>query len=458
MKQKLNILFPLRKEDILIYKERNQTGCEVNKMAAQPFSVIETKKKAAALAVLCFLIYASSYIGRLNYSAALTELIADQILTKAQGGMISTIYFAVYGAGQLVNGLLADRHDPMKQVLIGVTGSAVLNYLFLKCNTYGAMLIVWGLNGYVQALIWAPMFLLVSQHMSREFRPQALMLINMAPAAGTILGYLFSSLVLWQFPWQSLFTGAALVLAGGSVLWILGCKHAFRGARLAEEQTPEWKPSGNPVRLEREKLSRVVMLSGVGMLILPAMIQGMLKDGVTSWVPTYLTERFSLPPQIAVAVTILLPVVNILGAAGVYLFLRKIPNEATAMGVLFLCAGGGLLALQLVGQISALLSAGLLALVTAGMMSVNVIICSEVPLRFSVFGKSASVSGFMNACGYIGAAASMYGIAVLSERYGWTVTQWVWIGSCLLAAVLSLSVGKRWMEFRRKNWRCEHLR
>ena len=110
--------------------------------------------------------------------------------------------------------------------------------------------------------------------------------------------------------------------------------------------------------------------------------------------------------------------------------------------------------LQLVGQASALLSALLLALVTAVMMSVNVIICSEVPLRFSVFGKSASVSGFMNACGYIGAAASMYGIAILSERYGWAATQSVWIASCILAAVLSLSVGRRWMAFRRKNWRC----
>ena len=118
--------------------------------------VIERKEKAIQLAVLCFLIYASSYIGRLNYSSALTEMIADHVVTKAQGGMISTIYFGVYGAGQLINGLLADRHDPMKQVLQVITGSAVLNGLFLKCGSYGMMLAVWGLNGYFQALIWAP--------------------------------------------------------------------------------------------------------------------------------------------------------------------------------------------------------------------------------------------------------------------------------------------------------------
>lgn len=418
-------------------------------MDKEPYKVIIKKNKAYILAVLCFFIYASSYIGRLNYSAALTELIAGHIITKAQGGMISTVYFAVYGAGQLINGMLADRHDPLKQVMIGIVGSSVLNHLFLKCKSYGAMLVVWGLNGYFQALLWAPMFLLVARQVSWRYRTHALMLINMAPSAGTILGYLFSSLVLWKYDWRSLFEGATIILGSGALIWILGCKSAFQGASADDEYKMDWRPSEDHMGLDGEKFFHVVLLSGMVMLVVPAMIHGMLKDGVTSWVPTYMAEQFSLPPQIAVAVTILLPIVNVFGALVVYPFLRKVRSEATAMGILFLLAAVCLLVLQIFGQHSALLTALLLALVTAVMMSVNVIICSEVPLRFSMMQKTASVSGFMNACGYIGAAASMYGIAILSEHFGWGVTQSVWIGSCLLAAVMSLSVGKRWMRFRK---------
>lgn len=421
-------------------------------MSKRVVNVIQQRKRAGLLIGLCFLTYACSYIGRLNYSAALTELIAGGILTKAQGGMISTVYFGAYGAGQMVNGMLADRHNPVRQVALGVGGSAGLNLLFAHCSTYGGMLVVWGLNGYFQSLIWAPAFLLLSQYLDRQFRPRAMLLINTAPSLGTIMAYLFSSLVLWKLPWKCLFVGAALMLFACAALWMAGCRSAFRDAVPESETEPGWQPVRNTVDLDKSTFRKTFLLCGAGMLVLPAMIHGMLKDGVTSWVPTYMTEMFHMPPQAAVAITIVLPVINTMGAAGAYLLMRRIPNETTAVGTLFLCAGTCLLFLQLLGTTSAVISVLLLAVVTAAMMGVNVILCSEVPLRFSLLGKSATVSGFFNACGYIGAAASMYGIAVLSERWGWTATQLVWIASCGVAAGLSLMIANRWMDFRRKKW------
>lgn len=90
---------------------------------------VEGKSKSMILALLCSVSYAVLYIGRLNYSAALPEMIAEGILNKTQGGMIATAYFAAYGFGQLVNGVLADRYNPYVQVTTGVVSSAVLNIL-----------------------------------------------------------------------------------------------------------------------------------------------------------------------------------------------------------------------------------------------------------------------------------------------------------------------------------------
>lgn len=421
-------------------------------MSKRSVRVIQHHTRAQLLIVLCFLTYACSYIGRLNYSAALPELLAGGVLTKAQGGMISTVYFGAYGVGQLFNGMLADRHHPVKQIVLGIAGSAVWNLLFPHCTSYEAMLVIWGLNGYFQALIWTSAFLLLSQYLDRRYRTRAMLVINTAPSAGTIFAYLFSSLVLWKQPWEGIFTWAALVLGICAVVWLAGCWIAFRGAVLANEMEKEWQPARKTVSLDADSFRRTFLLCGAGALVLPAMIHGMLRDGVTSWVPTYITEMFHMPSQLAVAITILLPLINMMGAAGAYLLMRWVPNETTATSVLFLCAGSCLMILQLLGTFSAVLSALLLAVVTACMMGVNVILCSEVPLRFSVLGKSATVSGFFSACGYIGAAASMYGIALLSERYGWTATQLTWVGSCLLAAGLSILVSRRWMEFRRKKW------
>ena len=83
------------------------------------------KKTAVFLAALCFASYAVSYIGRMNYSAALPGMLAEGALSKKQGGVIAAAYFASYGAGQLLNGFLADRGNPKIQVSAGLAGSAL---------------------------------------------------------------------------------------------------------------------------------------------------------------------------------------------------------------------------------------------------------------------------------------------------------------------------------------------
>lgn len=54
---------------------------------------IESPKVARLLFLLCWFAYFTSYIGRLNYSSAMTEMIQGTILTKSQAGFISMVYF-----------------------------------------------------------------------------------------------------------------------------------------------------------------------------------------------------------------------------------------------------------------------------------------------------------------------------------------------------------------------------
>lgn len=46
---------------------------------------VKRKSNAVFLSVLCFAVYMVSYIGRLNYSAALTEMTVTGILSKTRG-------------------------------------------------------------------------------------------------------------------------------------------------------------------------------------------------------------------------------------------------------------------------------------------------------------------------------------------------------------------------------------
>ncbi len=408
---------------------------------------MEKKRESIFLALLCFFTYATIYIGRLNYSAALPGMIASGLITKTQGGMIATAYFAAYGFGQLVNGFLADRYNPYAQVTIGIVSSAALNMLMAVVRTPALMLLVWGLNGYAQSLVWAPAFLIVFQCVSDECRNSSLLLINSAPSAGTIFAYIYSSTVLRISAWKSLFFWASAILGAGTLVWVIGIRMICRHEKhLPEAQkTSDTNKTAGKTDGAHENFLRILGPS-LPLLIIPAMIHGMLKDGVTSWLPTYMTEVFSMSAENAVMFTVILPLINISGAAVAFWLMSRMHNEVLCALLLFGISGACLVLLTALGNLSAVLAVVLFALVTAAMMAVNVTLCSQVAARFGAKGISGAISGFFNACGYIGTAVSMYGIAWIAENCGWGVTRLMWGISCVVAIVFCVAAVPFWKQ------------
>lgn len=114
---------------------------------------IENSRDAQLLFLLCWFAYFTSYIGRLNYSSAMTAMIQEAVLTKSQAGFISMVYFFAYGIGQFCNGMLGDRFHPGKMIFVGLAIAAGANLCMGFVGGFGAMAVVWGINGYAQAMI-----------------------------------------------------------------------------------------------------------------------------------------------------------------------------------------------------------------------------------------------------------------------------------------------------------------
>jgi len=71
-----------------------------------------------------------------------------------------------------------------------------------------------------------------------------------------------------------------------------------------------------------------------------------------------------------------------------------------------------------------------------------------VPAFFSKFGRSALISGVLNCCTYVGSAVSTYGVAVLSEAFGWDFTVFVWICVALIGTLACVALIHRWKTFK----------
>ena len=400
---------------------------------------------------LCWIAYFSTYIGRLNYSASLTGIILSEGFSKGQAGMIGTAFFFAYGAGQFVSGFLGDRLAPKKMVFTGLMVSGLCNLAMAGAKSSGLMTAVWCVNGLFQAFIWSPMIRLMYEYYKTETRMKACVSLNSSVPIGTMAAYGLTALVIWLSGWRTMFVLAGAALIGTSLFWITGMKRVERYA--AESGKMEEMPSGETGGSAKATVNwkSLLIQSGFLFLMMALFVQGALKDGVTTWVPTYISETYGLSAILAITSTMVIPVFNLLG---VYLAsfanIHWFRNEVRTAGAFFVVSAAAILVLRLSSGRSMAVSFLMLALATTAMMAVNTMLIAVLPSYFGVIGRASSVSGLLNSSVYAGGAVSTYGIGALSVALGWNATIVIWFLMAAVSAVICFLTVRKWIAYRKE--------
>lgn len=393
-------------------------------------SRIKNSNTAFFLFTLCWIAYFTAYIGRLNYSSAMSDMIQDRILTQSHAGFISMLYFFSYGCGQFFNGILGDRFSPHKMIFIGLFLAAGMNFMMPLVSLYPTMAAVWGINGYAQAMIWPPIIRIFSEMLDSHKKLKYSIDIVSSQAAGTLVSYLLSAIMLHFFGWKAVFFSASLLLFLVSLIWICGFSKIRKKMKpVSSERNISDSPQHVP-------FFQLLKSSGMMIILFPIMVHGMLKDGVTTWVPTYISENFLTSPSFSVMITTLLPIFNLAGAyLARYIYQKCQSNETRAASVFFGLSTLSLFILRICGHISIFLTAVLFALTTTSMMAINTLYVSIYPLRYEKQGRVATVSGFLNATAYMGTAVSTFAIGMLAEHTSWNITVTIWVFFTVIALI-----------------------
>ena len=194
------------------------------------------------------------------------------------------------------------------------------------------------------------------------------------------------------------------------------------------------------------KVSLKVLFTPVIICVMLAIIlQGMLRDGVQTWMPSYIKDTYNLGSAVSILTGVILPVLSIITfkVAGL-VYQKKLTNPMLCAGVIFGIGAASAIALYFLSNAGATFSVILSALLTGAMHGVNLILICMVPNYFKKYGNVSTVSGVLNACTYIGSAASTYGIAVLSSKMGWTFTILMWAVIAVAGTVICLINIKPW--------------
>ena len=402
-----------------------------------------TKKIAYFLAA----VYFTSYCMRINLAVMLVKICSEMQVEKSALAIVITGLTVAYGTGQVISGFLGDRIKPRHIIPAGLSLAVLCNVGIFFSSTIPSMTLIWSINGFAHALLWPPIVRLMSTHLTAEDYSFAAVRVNQGSSIATIALYLFCPLLLGVMEWRTIMLLCAAWGAVMIVLWFVLYPRVFTktDAHVEKAESPATAP-------EQKVLPIPLYIFGAIALIMPGiMMQGMLRDGVTNWMPSFLLETFGLSEENSIVSTVILAIFTMISySAFSALQKRFFRNEVACAAAIFggsaiVCAA--LFAVNLLAPTAALVpSLILMALTVAAMHGVNLMLIAIVPRRFVVFGKVSTYSGILNASTYVGAAISTYGFAALAETFDWNFTILTWVAISLVGATLCFFAARIWQK------------
>lgn len=239
----------------------------------------EKARHAFMLGALCSISYFAVYIARNILGAVTPNILESGAFVEQEIGTMSSVYFAAYAIGQLINGFIGDRIKAKYMISGGLILAGVTNFVFpyMSGQVLGATC-VYGLTGFSLAMIYAPMTKIVSENTEPIYAVRCSFGYTFAsffatPAAGLLATFL---------AWGAVFTVSSSVLAlMGVTSFVFFTVFERRGiVRYGQYESKE-RESGSLKALFEHSIVRFSFIS---------IITGIIRTSVIFWLPTYINQ------------------------------------------------------------------------------------------------------------------------------------------------------------------------
>ncbi len=413
--------------------------------------------KHAWLVLLSFgFTYLFFYNGRQNINLVMNLMKQEFESDLGTLGVVTSALFWCYAFGQLVSGRLGSFFGYKKLMIFGVAASAVLNVAISFQSNLVVIAILWGLNGFCQAMVWANGVGVINKWWPKEKRGFASGLATAFSGVAQAVTYLTITWCLILNPewtWRAGFRLPMIPMVLILIPFILFFKEkpediglpAFAEANKALDESDaameaEIKKRGffYPYKLLFSEPKVIVFC-------LISAIAGVGRYGLLTWIPTYFTEELGLTLKDNMFTYIVLPLGQAC-AMFVFPFITDKVFKGKREPMLILAsivAFAGMICFPMFKtQVPAtimLFVVGVFSMVTGVIWA----IAGDMGGR----ALSATVVGVLDWAVYMGAAiqASVFGF--VQQQFGWSAI-FVTIG-CLYIILLVLTLLARNMKMKR---------
>ncbi|MBR4768753.1 MAG: MFS transporter [Lachnospiraceae bacterium] len=386
------------------------------------------RKRFFKMTALFASVYFVSYISRINYAAVIQAIVEDTGHLKSTLSLAVTGSFITYGIGQVLSGIIGDKVAPKKLILAGFIVTMCMNLLMPFMPSPSAMTAVWCVNGFAQSLMWPPLVRIVSETFDGSDYKKSMLGVSIGSAAATILIYLGSPLLIQWFGWRSVFFAAAIVVFMEIILW----QFAYRPGNAVQKREVKAEESGK-TKIHWVYLFQPVMIA----VFVSVAMQGALRDGVTTWMPSLISETYDLGASVSILTGVLMPIFSFASySLATWVYTKILKNPLSSAALFFgIGAGAAFIVYLTIGRTAAI-SAVFTAFINASMHGVNQMLTTMIPPFFKRYGMVSTATGVINAFSYVGSASSTYLIALITEKAGWKTTVFIWLVLAVLGMVI----------------------
>ena len=397
------------------------------------------KSQSIFLVFLGWLVYATSYLGKVNYSANITQIIEFYDVTKTQAGIVPTFFFFSYGIGQVFNGIFCKRYNIKWMVFISLFISASINLIIAVGSNFSIIKWLWLINGFVLSILWPTLVRLLSETLPQKKLGASSVVMGTTVAVGTLIIYGLSSIFAAFDKFKMSFYTAGIAVIFVAIIWMIFYNKAVVSAKKEREQeelTGETKTEISEQKHKR-KGERKLLFATIYVLCFYAIGVNLIKDGLTTWVPSILKEEFFMGDSLSILLTLFLPILAVFGNAGALKTHKIIPDYVNHCATIFVIAAA------FICVIIASLKLKLAFFVLIGLVIVNFLVSSLNSLITSIFPlfmrgnvNSGLFAGVLNGFSYLGSTISSYGLGTIAENFGWTTVFWTLIGFCTVTIIV----------------------
>ncbi len=391
-----------------------------------------TEKKIASwqkrVFALLWTSYASYYLCRMNFAAAQPEMLREFTdWTRAQVGLIPSVYAVFYATGQFINGQIGSRFGARRMMVIGLVVISACNLLFSVTTDYWLMLVLWALNGYCQSIGWPQVVQTMSNWFRVGRRGTMMGLISTCYQGGNVLAWLLAGYLVSEYGWRTSFWVPGLLMLPMAVVLLIGMRNRPEDAGLPhirDDGEAEPEPDSG-VLVEDWTIMRILKVTLASkvlwILALSYFCFNAVRYAFMNWGIQYFNNFHHVDIKQSAFMSIAFPLIGSLGAISSgwvsdrFFQSRRGPVCTVMLAIL---AGVCLLFIP-IGQGDWVTATAVLALAGFMIYGPDAILTGAAAIDLSHPKAAAAAAGFIMATGNLGSAlVAGFGVGLILDRSG----------------------------------------